>query len=48
MQMMKAALTTTAFGKLVPDIKKEFGDGRPVDLIGSFSTTFMEDKLENF
>ena len=46
--MLKMMLTTSGAGQLIPNLKKEFGSDRPIDIVGSLSTTFIEDKLENF
>jgi len=46
--MIKMMLTTSGAGQVLPNLKKEFGSDRPIDLVGSLSTTFIENKLENF
>lgn len=39
-------LTTTTLGMLLPAFKEEFGDAKPVDLIGTLSHEFIADKVE--
>ena len=46
--MIKMMLTTSGAGQVLPNLKKEFGSDRPIDIVGSLSTTFIENKLENF
>ena len=47
-QMMTKLLSTSSMGKLIPSLAKEYGANRPIDIMGSFSTSFIEDKLDNF
>jgi len=45
-QIVKQLLTTTTLGLLLPNIKEEYGEGKMVDIIGTLSTSFVGDKIE--
>jgi hypothetical protein len=38
-------LTTTTLGMVMPSFKEEYGEGRPIDLVGTVSHDFMETNL---
>ena len=46
-KMFTQMLTTATVGMLLPAFKEEFGDSKPIDLIGTLSQSFISDKVDN-
>jgi len=46
-KMFAQLLTTTTLGMVLPNFKEEYGEGRPLDLVGTLSHDFITDAVEN-
>lgn len=44
--VMKQLLTTTTLGMILPSFKEDYGENRMVDLVGTLSNSFIEEKVE--
>ena len=47
MALFKQLLTTTTIGMVLPSFKEEYGEGKMIDLVGTFSQSFFSDHIEN-
>ena len=45
--MFRQLLTTSTLGMVLPSFKEDYGEGKPVDLIGTLSHDFLTDRIEN-
>jgi hypothetical protein len=43
--VFKQLLTTTTLGLAIPSYKEEYGDGKPIDLVGTASHSFIASGL---
>lgn len=44
--VFRQLLTTTTLGMVLPSFKEDYGEGKPVDLIGTLSHDFLADSIE--
>ncbi len=44
-QMLTQLMTTTSLGMVLPSIKEEYGEGKKVDVVGTLSHEFLQDKV---
>ena len=45
--VFRQLLTTSTVGMILPSFKEDYGEGKPIDLIGTLSYMFVNDRVEN-
>jgi len=43
--MIAQLMTSTTLGMVLPSIKEEFGEGKKVDIIGTFAHEFLKERV---
>lgn len=46
-QVFQQLLTTSTVGMILPSFKEDYGEGKPIDLIGTLSHDFIAEKVDN-
>lgn len=45
--VFRQLMTTSSIGMILPSFKEDYGEGKPIDLIGTLSHMFVADRVDN-